>query len=570
MSENNPWPKLEKLLFEKQIPYVDYSFARHFIKNGSQEHGAFFALLFYSARSGHYCLQVREDRIFPEPLWLKQEPSFRQEIIQSLSSLPTEFFCLEGDYSKPLVKLQSYYYLQRNYLEEGELWHHLQRISQKKPCLRVDQSAFNKELQTLEAQKLLTKEQASAVSNICKSCFTLLLGGPGTGKTYTAARFLELFMKHSPKEDDGESKKELSRSLRIVLASPTGKAAAHLLSALKKLPEGAMVEVKTLHALLKRSILAKKQSMDERDPLLADFCIVDESSMMDLSLMKDLFTVMKSGSRLLLLGDQEQLSPVQSGSLLRDLQKLLPEHCAVLSQCLRTESKSIISLSKAILAGVSQRVFSAFLANPSIRMNLKEKDSEKKLVQDLDRFSLFKEFDDSLASHVMTEFEKYRILSPLREGSWGVERINTLFLQSFQKRQAKVYPIMITRNDYRLELFNGQTGLLVLKEDGTSYALFKGEGLSFYEEFLGLRKFDRALLSNFDYAYCLSIHKSQGSEFDYLSLLLPQAAEVFDRQLLYTAVTRARKSLSIAASDETITALLKAPAPCISGLLARA
>lgn len=557
MKDLKNWPKLEKLLEEKTLSYIDYSFAKHFLKEGSEAHAAFCALLLFAARSGHYCLQIKENKIFPQAPWLLEAPKFEEEIIQSLDTFPKDLFCLEGDLSKPFIRKGPFFYLQRNYLEESELWQELQRLLAKKPSLALDEAAFLEDLSLLESKELISQEQALAISKICKSCFTLLLGGPGTGKTYTAARFLELFSKYLEKKE---------QPLHIVLASPTGKAASHLRSVLQDIQGNVSLEVKTLHALLKRSFYAKKAR--EEPPLLADICIVDESSMIDLSLMKDLFKAIKSGSRLILLGDQEQLSPVESGSLLRDLRKLLPQHCSVLSQCLRTDSKTILDLSKSILSGGKKCFTKALEKMPEIWLPLEERASEETLFSTLDHFPLYQNFCNQDALKAMDAFDKYRILSPLREGFWGVERINQLFYQNFRKRKALVYPIMITRNDYRLELYNGQTGLLICQEEG-SYALFKGQGLSFYDPTLGLRRFDQNLLPHFEYAYCLSIHKSQGSEFDKISILLPKACENFDRQLLYTALTRARKHLKIAAKEETLYKLLKEPPPCISGLLHR-
>ena len=179
--------------------------------------------------------------------------------------------------------------------------------------------------------------------------------------------------------------------------------------------------------------------------------------------------------------------------------------------------------------------------------------------------SLLKHLDEAFVNPVelieepellLKAFNRFRILSPLRQGPYGVEEINSLFLKNALKRctgSRFIAPIMIVKNNYSLGLFNGEVGVLVCHPKGAEghfqvgdYAIFPSN------EKEGVRKVSALLLPRFDYAYCLSVHKSQGSEFDHVLVLNPQRSANFGRKVLYTAVTRARQSLEIWGSDQEL------------------
>jgi exodeoxyribonuclease V alpha subunit len=166
---------------------------------------------------------------------------------------------------------------------------------------------------------------------------------------------------------------------------------------------------------------------------------------------------------------------------------------------------------------------------------------------------------------MMDAFNRFRILSPLRKGPHGVEAINELFL----KKPSHAAPIILTKNDRGLELFNGETGVLIRKDlskphfQEGDYAIFPGDRPD------AIKRVPAVLLPPFEYAYCLSVHKSQGSEFDHVLLMLLEGSENFGNQVLYTGVTRAKRKLEIWCSLATLKKTLSHKSQRLSGISER-
>jgi exodeoxyribonuclease V alpha subunit len=332
------------------------------------------------------------------------------------------------------------------------------------------------------ASEGLTDEQARALKLALSNTLTIIEGGPGTGKTFLTAYLVR------------------SIGASVALAAPTGKAAARL----KQFNPQAFCG--TLHALLgikSDRDLARKSSF-----IQADLIIVDESSMIDAQLMAFFLSSLQPGQRVVFLGDGHQLPPVESGSLFGDLVDLLPT--AHLKQCLRSDRLEILQLAQNILAGQA--------AIPHRPL------SEEFLIQQA--------------------VEKRTILSPLREGPFGVnslnERIYNRLCHRLRPHQQLAVPILITRTDYEAELYNGEVGVLYRTLEKPLYAEF------------GERKIPASALPPYEPGYVLSVHKSQGSEFDDVVVALPPGSEAFGREVLYTAVTRAKHSVVICSDPETL------------------
>ena len=266
--------------------------------------------------------------------------------------------------------------------------------------------------------------------------------------------------------------------------------------------------VKTLHSLLKNRALS------------ADVVLVDEGSMVDAELMAALFSAIKDGARLILLGDKDQLPPVESGHFFADLAQ--DTHLvAELKTCLRSDLQEIIGIATQVKEGKSI----PFMPLPEVK-------------------TLIKQIVDC----------QIPVLTPLRKGSYGVDHLNHLLYQEYQKREAKEIPIIITTNDPHLGLFNGDVGKLIQEE----------KGLRAY--FPGGRIFSEYLLPRYEYAYVLSVHKSQGSEYERVMILLPEGSERFGKEMLYTAVTRAKKEMTILAHEGVIDKLVSTTSRRFSGL----
>ncbi len=415
---------------------IDKLFASHFCPQGPEKAQLLLAYLMQSAREGHLCVALDEEQ---------------------LSHLPDFLF------DEVLVQKENRIYLRRNWECEQSFLTHLARLQTHSP---------SKTIQIKSTQIFgLNPEQEAAVHQAAKSSLTLISGGPGTGKTFTAAVMIRLFLEAGLK--------------KIAVAAPTGKATANLRSALLQFNDNCQAQ--TLHSLLKKK------------PIDADLVLIDEGSMVDAELMEALFSAVKTGSRLILLGDRDQLPPVDVGHFFGDLARN-PKLTVELKTCLRAELKQIIDWASAVKRGEAIPVEPL----PDVK---------------------------TLVAMILEKGGQ--VLTPLRKGLYGSDYLNQCLLLEERKRGATEIPILITVNDSTLELYNGDTGIL---HATTREAHFSAG-----------RVFPEQILPPYEYAYALSVHKSQGSEYDSVIVLLPEGSESFGREMLYTAITRAKKEITILA-----------------------
>jgi exodeoxyribonuclease V alpha subunit len=322
---------------------------------------------------------------------------------------------------------------------------------------------------------------------------SIIEGGPGTGKTFLTSHLVKAL-------------KPLEPSAQVILAAPTGKAAARLKQFNPEATCG------TLHSIL--GIKSQRQLARGSSYVKADLIIIDESSMIDAKLLAFFLGSLQPGQRVVFLGDGNQLPPVESGSLFSDLIDLLPT--AHLTQCLRSDRLEILQLAQDILAG--------------------------KPVTAHHELSI--EFILETALKNYSKGNSFCILSPIREGPFGVNSLNQeifqLFYRKLKPHDLLAVPILITRTDYEAGLYNGEVGILWRTREKILHAEF------------GERKIPASGIPPYELGYVLSVHKSQGSEFDDVLVLVPPGSETFGREVLYTAVTRARHSVVLCGDAETI------------------
>lgn len=389
--------------------------------------------------------------------------------------------------------------------------------------LVVDEGKLRGALDVLLEQNILLPEQAAAILESAKNSLSCIWGGPGTGKTYTAGWLVKLFLEQHP-------------TARIVLAAPTGKAAANLLESIQRAAgsTGANpLQAKTLHALLS----IKRASTAQTIPQLGfDLVIVDESSMIDANMFVKLLSALPDTSRIIFLGDPFQLPPIEPGEPFVAFveQKKAINVPGELVTTKRQESKAIIELAESVKAGYADSALQILMQDATGVITFCCLDDQEFTIDDY-----VKQLYTSQSGTVEAFFSSLlqtRILCPQRVGPYGTIAINSRMLQSAQKAKlANFQPIIITKNDYALGLTNGQVGVI---SGQTAY-------FESFEETKSLRAIPQVLLASFETAYCLSVHKSQGSEFGHVVLLLPSGSEHFGRKMLYTAITRAKKSLTI-------------------------
>ena len=417
----------------------------------------------------------------------------------------------------------------------------------------------------------------------------VISGGPGTGKTSIIATILALLLKQAAPE-----------RLSMALVAPTGKAAAKLQEAIrhmkakraysKKIMDEIPEEASTIHRMLGPIPGSPYFRHNAKNTLPVDVVVVDEASMVDLALMSKLIQALPSHTRILLLGDKDQLASVESGAILGDICDTGTEHnfspsfskeCKEITGYMihTQQSKTpesgiqdcIIQLEKNYRFGsdsgigeVSQAVNKGD-GDRAIQYMKREVYSDiewKTLAHPSDLPHLIKDiiiqgYGDYLRARNPIEFfeafEQFRILCALREGPFGVVAINALAEQILSeakliKPDVRWYPgrpVLITKNDYALQLFNGDMGILLPDSS------VNNELRAFFPATDGtLKKFHPFRLPEHETVYAMTVHKSQGSEFDNVLLLLPdRESPVLTRELIYTAITRAKKSVEVWGSE---------------------
>lgn len=473
------------------------------------------AYLSAALREGYPSIQISENITPPpEALWDGESSLLSEEKINLIESLKNGFDHLKRMAHPPQLILEGnslffelYHFLNNRF---KELYKNLLSTP---PTLKIDPAAAKEAILKLQHEKMITSEQAEAIYKGCTQNITLISGGPGTGKTYAAGILLKTFydlLKGHP--------------CKIALAAPTGKAAANLEKSLKKFchsVEGLKdLKATTLHSLLQ---LGRK---GDRQQIEADLILIDESSMIDTKRMVALMEAIKPGTQLILMGDPNQLPPVEVGALFAEMIHSRSDGVC-LKKCQRTDMAEIVEMSQAILEGRCEGV--RFHTNP-----------EPFLDQAVEEYTPPTDLSEDELLHF---FSNYRILSPLNKGPWGCETINAEIYKRISLRYKNpVIPILITKNDSALTLSNGDIGIVIEK-----HAFFPGKELI---------KIPAIALPENSLAYCLSVHKSQGSEFDKILLLWPEGAQRFGRPGLYTGVTRARKKVDLICTSETLKATL--------------
>ncbi len=418
--------------------------------------------------------------------------------------------------------------------------------------------------------------QRLAAATAAQQHLTIISGGPGTGKTSTVVKILALLCRL------GEARPE-----RIKLAAPTGKAAARLQDAIRAQRTvfdqaggaGVPLEPATLHRLLGYQPGSVRFRHDRENPLAADVVVVDEASMVDLALMAKLVRAVPDRARLILLGDKDQLASVEAGAVLGDLcagagaprAHTSPgiAGCIVeLDRSYRFDAGSGIGrLARFINAGdgAAVREFLEGGASAQVRWHAVADPAElgRRLAADVDVSPLV---TAGSAEDALNSLDRLRILAAHRGGPFGVDLLNErvegdLARHGLIRRSSGWYagrPVLVTANDYNLKLFNGDLG--IVRSDGEGYRVcFRGEH--------AIRKFPPARLPQHETAYALTVHRSQGSEADEVLLVLPPVlTPVLTRELLYTAVTRAKQRVQIWGTAAVIEAAVRRRVTRSSGL----
>lgn len=536
------------------------------------------ALTVKALRKGSVCLDfsrvtetvfdVGEEAIgIPDTLW--PEPTAWQ---QALLSSPCVHEGADGEHDRPLRWVAGRLYLERYWREERRVEDQIRnRRSRQLSPAEWDRACRM-------AHQLggpnLSQEQVRAAATAWTSFFTVLAGGPGTGKTTTIGTMIGVL-----RALGGER-------LAIALAAPTGKAATRMKEALVETPgsAGADLQSSTIHSLLKWNPVGQPQ-FNASNPLPHDVIIVDETSMVSLVIMSALLSAARLDARVIMVGDPHQLDAIDAGAVFTDIvganddepagdHRMNRRGVVTLRHNYRS-TPDITRFAEAINAGATDEVTGMLRQQlPGIEFTEVNPDlpADPQLTAALQPALLAQGrivLDSVRAGNAklaLSALRQHRILCGHRTGPWGVSNANRLaehWLETIGWRpgHGEFYlgrPILITRNLREMNLFNGDVGVVM----GTGpQARIHIDGP---DPEYGISPF---LLTDIQTVWAMTIHKSQGSQFDEVSIVLPPADSLLlSRALLYTAVTRAKKKVRLVGSLAAVRAAVERQVHRVSGL----
>ncbi|OBA94590.1 exodeoxyribonuclease V subunit alpha [Mycolicibacterium fortuitum] len=413
------------------------------------------------------------------------------------------------------------------------------------------------------------EEQRAAAKVALSQGLTVLTGGPGTGKTTTVARLLALLAEQAALAGHPP--------LRIALAAPTGKAAARLQEAVQLEVDRldavdrdriSGLQATTLHRLLgSRPDTSSRFRHHRGNRLPHDVIVVDETSMVSLTMMARLLEAVRPQTRLLLVGDPDQLASVEAGAVLADLVDGLGSRGVAALQTSHRFGESIGALASAIRAGDASGAVEVLAAGGE-HVEWVSSQADERLREVLVPHALALRQAAVLgdAGTALDILEEHRLLCAHRSGPFGVAQWNRqvqrwLAEATGEPTWATWYvgrPILVTANDYGLKLYNGDTGVTVATPDGLR-AVVGGSGT-----------FATGRLTEVETMHAMTIHKSQGSQADEVTVLLPpEESRLLTRELFYTAVTRAKTRVRVVGSEAEIRAAIARQAVRATGLRKR-
>lgn len=623
---------LEKLKSENVISELNYQFAKMidrkqqgFGYTAQQQNLAVLvaALLSFHTMKGHSALRLDSDSASDSfGLSLKKERElqmdFANEILQKIEDIsPLEWqtllenhiaFSVSPEKAAPMLFQYGLLYFYRYWKAEHQVSKYLQQaveFSEENTNLEQDKKILDQLFGQASEQ---TDWQKIAVATALRKRFCVISGGPGTGKTRTVARLLAALQ--------WKQLEQGSDFLKVALVAPTGKAAARLKESIiqnlasidmpEKLKEVLPTQASTIHRLLGMQPQSDKPKYHKTNPLHLDLLVIDEASMIDLSLMEKLLNAVKPSTRVVLLGDKDQLASVEVGSIMNELGQFIASdhshysqtHCdyleavtgykllgqknvlpicdslCYLSQSYRFNDQLGIGLlakevnqqkvaqSWRVASSSAHEELECVLYPPITDFSEKRQWTQycvtlvvRRAVQVYRHYlELVKQREKDPKSvsvgRIFEAFQQVRFLSALRVGELGVERLNQTIAEALKQANLVKFnqhrenycgkPILITENAPQNHVYSGDIGIVLPDEQGMLRIYFdtivKGEYLN-----LSLSR-----VPEYESAYVMTVHKSQGSEFEHVFLVMPLVGSpVLTKELIYTAITRAKEKFTL-------------------------
>ncbi len=549
------------------------------------------ALATRSLREGSTCLEL--DRMAEarfEPLdgtagevpdhWWPQPQAWREAIAAS----PLVNVGIEPPGDRPLRLSGQRLYLERYWQEESTV---ADELTARRS---VSGSAPEMDALAAVASEILTADdpdQAAAAVVPLYTGVSVIAGGPGTGKTYTLARMLGMLSRLS------------ATPAVIALAAPTGKAAARMdesmARALAGMPADLQQQLGSLHATTIHRLLGWVPDSRNRfrhhrfNPLPHDVVVIDEASMVSVTLMARLLEAMRPQARLVLVGDPNQLAPVEAGAVLADIAEAPTQELPQLRQALdrlaldaaarpvavlRRNHRSgavLANLAAAVLAGDADTAIGlAEAGHPEISLAASASESGLRERAVTNGVAMIEAAAAGDVAAALAELERHRLLCAHRSGPFGVSHWSRqvedwigAVLPGFDASGPWYAgrPVLISQNTPELGLFNGDTGVVV--NDGGQLRVYFARGSQ-------VQAVSPFVLDATQTIHAMTVHKAQGSQFDDVSLILPAPdSPLLTRELLYTAVTRAARRVELIGSADSLRQAIRQRARRASGLLAR-
>lgn len=624
---------LEQAVRDHLLRPLDVQFSRMIAGDNDPMMQLAAAVLSAEAGAGHVCLPLnylQPEKLFGgrQPalalaLWQVIGAPDQLQWMQTLNNSPA---VSDGTQPTPLVLQNDRLYLQRMWQYEGDVVRFMasdntasliKEDSDGNEARDVNETLLRETLDRLfgpAGTEVDWQKLAAAVAATRR--ISVISGGPGTGKTTTVAKLLTALIQLSQ-----------GQRLRIQLAAPTGKAAARLTESLGKAIRQLSLtdderklfpdQASTLHRLLGAQPNSQRLRYHRGNPLNLDVLVVDEASMVDLPMMARLIAALPAKAQVIFLGDRDQLASVEAGAVLGDICRFAElgysgsraEQLTRLTGCIlvgnipigdvqtdtvnvrdslcllrksyRFDEKSGIGqLALAVNAGKYRDALSVLNGTYSDIENFSLADSDDYQVLLEDCVAGYQHYLELAAAgahavEVLAAFGRYQLLCALRSGPFGVSGLNERIEQLLHRKRlierapgpsGRWYvgrPVMIGLNDSALGLFNGDIGIALYDSEGELRVHFQlPDG--------NIKSVQPSRLPSHETAYAMTVHKSQGSEFEHTALVLPNTfMPVLTRELIYTAITRARQRLTLYCSDTVLSHAIRTPTLRVSGLVER-
>ena len=538
VANNVDFKKIDKMAMKIGIPYNNEKRVKSGIK---------YALI--CATTNGNCRVLKENLIiFCKELLNVDE----EEITDGLIELKVK---------NDIIEEENWIYLSAFYRAEENIANRINILNKSKNIKQIDN--IEKELKKIEKNSdiELSEKQREAIININENNVCIITGGPGTGKTTIIKTIIELYK---------------SFGMKPVLCAPTGRAA-------KRMTETTGKEAKTLHRLLEIGKIEEEGKIASIDydvaPLDADIVIVDEMSMVDLFLMNYLVKSLYQGTKLVLVGDVDQLPSVGPGSILKDLINSNKVSTIILNKIFRQAARSKIILNSHRINEGENFLNKEEIKKYSNEEELKEdffyiqESNQERILQNIislckDRLKNYGDYDF---------FKNIQVITPTKKGNLGTKELNRILQENLNPKsellkEKKIADITYRENDRIMQIknnyeifwekrnpqyetgagvFNGELGTILKIDDDEKLITIKfdDEKITYYQY---------SDLEQIEHSYAITIHKAQGSEFDVVIMVIPQSSPMLlTRNLLYTGMTRARKMLILIGNPNIIDFMIK-------------